>query len=136
MMALHGVMAVLLGKMEKIVHRLGVSCIIYLLVNPILNTLIQDTDALILQTSSKSGTCPIPSSIGGTLSFNFDTPVYFHDLGVLDMDESDSRLEMTYSDDVIESFNFERFGNNAVQRVIVSKPNVKKMELVFKWDTS
>jgi hypothetical protein len=47
------------------------------------------------------------------------------------MDELDSRLRLTYSDGVVEFFNFARYGANAVQRVIVSKPNVKKLELIF-----
>jgi hypothetical protein len=73
--------------------------------------------------------------MGGTLSFLFDTPVYFHDLGLLDMDEPDSRLQVTYFDDVVEFFNFNRFGDNSLQRVLLGKPNVKKLELVFQKGT-
>jgi hypothetical protein len=93
-------------------------------------------DVLILQDPFFWHTCPKPSFVAGRISFIFEAPVYFHDLGVLDMDEPDSRLEIAYSDDVVEYFNFIRFGDNAVQRVIVSKPNVKKMELVFQVGTS
>jgi hypothetical protein len=88
-------------------------------------------DALILQDPNSKDTCPNPTSTGGILSFSFDTPVFFHDLGVLDMDEADSRLQVTYSDDVVEFFNFARFGDNSVQRVVVGKPYVKKLELQF-----
>jgi hypothetical protein len=75
--------------------------------------------------------CPRPRVFGGKLSLIFETPVFFHDLGVLDMNELDSSLQLTYSDNVVEFFTFARFGVNAIQRVIVSKPNVKKLELTF-----
>ena len=35
-----------------------------------------------------------------------------------------------------KSFNFDRYEDNAVQRVIVSKPNVKILELAFQWNSS
>jgi hypothetical protein len=47
------------------------------------------------------------------------------------MDELDSRLQVTYTDNVVEFFNFVRFGDNSVQRVVVGKPYVKKLELSF-----
>jgi hypothetical protein len=74
--------------------------------------------------------------MGGTLSFRFDVPVYFHDLGLLDMDEADSRLQLTYSDGVVEFFNFYRYGDNSVQRIVIRKPNVKLLELVFDMKSS
>jgi hypothetical protein len=91
---------------------------------------------LILHDPFQSNTCPRPSFLGGKFSFIFETPVYFHDLGVFDIDELDSRLEITYSDDVVEFFDFVRFGDNAVQRVIIGKPNVKKLVLAFQWATT
>jgi hypothetical protein len=65
------------------------------------------------------------------MSFIFDSPVFFHDLGVLNMYDSNSFLLVTYTDGVSESFNFIRDGMNAAHRVIVSKPNVQTLELAF-----
>jgi hypothetical protein len=61
----------------------------------------------------------------------FDSPVFFHDLGVLNMYDTSSFLLVTYSDGVSEAFNFVRDGMNAAHRVIVSKPNVRILEITF-----
>jgi hypothetical protein len=49
----------------------------------------------------------------------------------MDADQSDQLLEVTYADEVIESFAFKSFGINGVQRVIVSRYNVIKVSVVF-----
>jgi hypothetical protein len=73
----------------------------------------------------------VPTEEGGILSFTFDTPVFFQDIGLIDSDESSNRLEITYSDGITEFFYFDSFGDNAVQRVIVKEFNVIKVEMIF-----
>jgi hypothetical protein len=90
-----------------------------------------EIDALILQESIYFRGCPTPSFGRSKLSFIFDSPVFFHDLGVLNMYDSSTFLLVTYTDGVSEEFNFIRDGMNAAHRVIVSKPNVQMLELVF-----
>jgi hypothetical protein len=63
--------------------------------------------------------------------FQFDSPVYFVDIGLLDADETQTRLLITYEDNAVETYKFTTFGDNSVQRVIVSKNNVIKLEVLF-----
>ena len=84
---------------------------------------------LVVQESDKD--CPDASQSGGTLTFSFDNPVLLSDIGIMDADESDQRMRVTYADGVAETFTYSSFGDNSVQRVLASKLNVKKVEVVF-----
>jgi hypothetical protein len=52
-------------------------------------------------------------------------------MGVLNMLDPNSFLMVKYADGVSEIFNFVRDGYNAATRVIVSKPNVQQLQLIF-----
>ena len=84
---------------------------------------------LVVQESNKR--CPDASQSGGTLTFSFDNPVLLSDIGLMDVDESDQRMIVTYADGVAETFTYSSFGDNSVQRVLASKLNVKKVEVIF-----
>jgi hypothetical protein len=86
----------------------------------------------VVQDPSRLGLCPVPSDEEGIITFEFDKPVFFQDIGLMDSDESSTRLEITYADEIVELFYFDSFGDNAVQRVIVGKFNVIKVEIIFK----
>lgn len=49
----------------------------------------------------------------------------------MDVDEKEQRIKITYDDGVSELFAYPGFGDNAVQRVICSKLNVKILEVFF-----
>jgi hypothetical protein len=91
--------------------------------------LLCSTDVLIVQESDKS--CPDSNPQGGTLKFVFDTPVLVSDIGLMDVDEEEQRIRITYDDGVSELFAYSGFGDNAVQRVICNKLNVKELEVIF-----
>ena len=86
-------------------------------------------DVLVVQESNK--VCPDANQSGGTLTFSFDNPVLLSDIGLMDVDESGQRMKFTYADGVAETFTYAGFGDNAVQRVLASKFNVKKVEIIF-----
>ena len=50
---------------------------------------------------------------------------------MMDVDEENQRLKVTYADGVSETFTFPGFGDNAVQRVQMNKQNVMKVEVMF-----
>jgi hypothetical protein len=88
-------------------------------------------DVLIIQDPNTSGPCPKPYQNGGRIVFRFDSSVYFSDIGLMDADETQAYLKITYADNVAETYKFTSFGDNSVQRVIVSKANVIKFEVIF-----
>jgi hypothetical protein len=49
----------------------------------------------------------------------------------MDVDEAEQRIRITYADGVSETFAYPGFGDNAVQRVICNKLNVKMLEVIF-----
>jgi hypothetical protein len=87
------------------------------------------TDVLIVQEDDKM--CPDSNPGGGTLKFVFDTPVLVSDIGLMDVDEEEQRIRFTYADGFSELFAYNGFGDNAVQRVICNKLNVKELEVIF-----
>jgi hypothetical protein len=84
---------------------------------------------LVVQESNKP--CPDSNPQGGTLKFTFDTPVLISDIGLMDVDEAEQRIRITYDDGVSEVFAYPGFGDNAVQRVICNKLNVKILEIIL-----
>jgi hypothetical protein len=72
------------------------------------------------------------NSFGGNITFDFDTPVLVSDIGLIDVDEGDQRLILTYENGSMEIFVYRGFGNNAVQRVIINKFFVKRMVVMLK----
>jgi hypothetical protein len=44
--------------------------------------------------------------------FQFDSPIYFLDIGLLDADETQARLIVTYSDSVKEIYKFTTIPSN------------------------
>jgi hypothetical protein len=84
---------------------------------------------LVIQESSKA--CPDSSQSGGNLTLSFDNPVLLSDIGMMDVDEADQRMIVTYADGYSETFTYAGFGDNAAQRVLCSKLNVKKVEVIF-----
>ena len=91
----------------------------------------QTIDVLIVQDPNSSGQYPKPNANGGRIIFQFDSPVYFSDIGLLDADETQARLIITYADALPEAYKFTSSGDNSVQRVIASKMNVIKFEVLF-----
>jgi hypothetical protein len=49
----------------------------------------------------------------------------------MDVDEAEQRIKITYDDGVAELFAYPGFGDNAVQRVICNKLNVKMLEIIL-----
>jgi hypothetical protein len=84
---------------------------------------------LVIQETDKA--CPDATHNGGTLTFSFDTPLLISDIGMMDVDEENQRLKVTFADGVSETFTFSGFGDNAVQRVQMNKQNVIKVEVMF-----
>jgi hypothetical protein len=68
----------------------------------------------------------VPYKYGGALTFDFDFPIYFQDIGLMNVVDAPASLELTYADDFIESF-----GPNSVQRVLVDKANVIRLKVMF-----
>lgn len=84
---------------------------------------------MIVQESKKD--CPDANPLGGTIKFEFDTPVLVSDIGLMDVDEAEQRIKITYDDGVTETFTYPGLDDNAVQRVICNKLNVKILEVIF-----
>ena len=85
-------------------------------------------DVLIIQESNKS--TPDDNANGGTLTFTFNTPVLFADIGLMDVANTQlQRIVFTYEDGGVENFTYKAFGDNSVQRVIVNKRNVRKVDV-------
>lgn len=85
---------------------------------------------LIIQQGGRGGE-PSDNARGGTLRFDFEKPVFFSDIGLMDIDEKDHRLIFTTSDGSKKLFTFKGFGDNGVQRVIANQYDVIKLEVVF-----
>jgi hypothetical protein len=115
-------------NLEKIAIQLEVSVLLIFnyFFSALLNFLV---DVLIIPGTDDN--CLNANDQGGRLSFQFQNPVLFSDIGLMNADQSDQLIEITYADDVIESFAFKSFGINGVQRVIVSRYNVIKVGVVF-----
>lgn len=86
-------------------------------------------DVLVVQESNKE--CPDSNGQGGTITFEWDTPVLLSDIGLMDADEDNQRIRIHYADGYFETFAYDGFGDNAVQRVVASKLNVVKLEVIF-----
>ena len=86
-------------------------------------------DVLIVQDLKTLGECSVPYSNDIGIIFEFDFPVYLQDIGLMNAVETSASLEVTYADEVIESFPIHTFGNNSVQRIIVDKANVIRSKL-------
>jgi hypothetical protein len=86
-------------------------------------------DVLIVQDLKTVGECPVPYSNGTGIIFEFDSPVYFQDIGVMNAVGTSASLEVTYADEVMESIPIHAFGNNSLQRVIIGKANVIRSKL-------
>lgn len=80
---------------------------------------------------SKNKVCPNSNSFGGSIKFIFDTPVLISDIGLMDVDEAEQRINITFADGVSELFAYPAFGDNAVQRIIFGTLNVKTLEIIF-----
>jgi hypothetical protein len=81
-------------------------------------------DVLIVQDLNALEECPVPYSNNIGINFEFDFPVYLQDIGLINAIETTASLEVTYVDNVIESFPIHTFGNNSVQRIVIDKANV------------
>lgn len=85
-------------------------------------------NVLIVQESNK--TIPDDNANGGTLSFSFAKPVLFSDIGLIDIPDTNlHRLNFTYQDGRVDTFTYKGLGDNAVQRVIANKRNVRKVDV-------
>ena len=86
-------------------------------------------DVLIIQESDK----PVPDDnvTGGTLTFTFNKPVLFADIGLMDIANTQlQRIIFTYEGGGVETFTYKPVGSdNAVQRVIANKRNVRKVDV-------
>ena len=94
-------------------------------------------DVLIVQETYKQ--TPDDNARGGTLTFEFASPVLFSDIGLFDIKSSDLTQKMifTYEGGGVETFTYrsvgtEDGGDNGVTRVIANKRNVRKVDVVFK----
>lgn len=85
---------------------------------------------LIIQQGGRGGE-PSDNARGGTLRFDFEKPVFFSDIGLMDIDEKDQGLIFTSSDGSRKLFTYKGFGDNGVQRVIANQYDVIKLEVVF-----
>ena len=64
------------------------------------------------------------------MSFTFAKPVLFSDIGLMDIPNTNlHRLNFTYFDGRVETFTYKGLGDNAVQRVIANKRNVRKVDV-------
>lgn len=89
-------------------------------------------DLLIIQEYNWArDTVPDDNVGGGTIAFKFNTPVLFNDIGFADMDDNIHRMRLTYSGGRTGIFKYRGLGDNSVQRVIVDRGYVKKVEVIF-----
>jgi hypothetical protein len=74
---------------------------------------------------------PRANSSGGKLTFTFDAPVLLIDIGLIDMEESNSQVVLTYQSGAKETIYYSGLGENSVMRLIINKVKVTKLEVVF-----
>ena len=87
------------------------------------------SDALVIQEANTS--YPRANSSGGKLTFTFDAPVLLIDIGLIDMEESNSQVILTYQSGAKETVYYSGLGENSVMRLILNKLKVMKLEVVF-----
>jgi hypothetical protein len=75
---------------------------------------------------------PDDNAHGGTITFQFDKPVFINDVGVMDIQHLEQTMTFTYSNGGREAFKYRGFGDNAVQRVISNKRGVIKLDVFFR----
>lgn len=74
---------------------------------------------------------PDDSQWGGTIRFDFDTPVLFSDIGLMDIDETTHSFTFTYAEGAKKTYSYVGYGDNAVQRVITNQYDVTRLEVFF-----
>ena len=72
-----------------------------------------------------------PNDSSGVITFNFGKPVLFSDIGLINMDEAQQYIKFYYADDKAEAFVYKGLGNNSVQRVIVNRRHIVRVEVFF-----
>lgn len=74
---------------------------------------------------------PDDTQWGGNIRFDFDAPVLFADIGLMDMDESAHTFKFTFADGATKTYSYVGYGDNGVQRVITNQYNVVQLEMYF-----
>ena len=69
---------------------------------------------------------------GGIITFTFDDPVLFSDIGIVDADGDEHRLQFHFADGTSKTLTYRGFGNNSVQRVICNQHNVVQLDVQFR----
>jgi hypothetical protein len=73
---------------------------------------------------------PHPSEDGGTFMFSFKEPVFISDIGVMDIATTGQTIKfIVKGKGNTRTYGFEGMGENSVQRILVSKHNVKRVEV-------
>jgi hypothetical protein len=73
---------------------------------------------------------PHPSEDGGTFTFSFKEPVFISDIGVMDIATTGQTIKfIVKGKGNTRTYGFEGMGENSVQRILVSKHNVKRVEV-------
>lgn len=84
---------------------------------------------LIIQEEDK--TVPDDNKGGGNITFHFDEPVRFDRVGVMDIDEDNSEVEVHFQDGTTLMIAYKGFGNNAVQTVEINQSDVVKVVVIL-----
>ena len=85
--------------------------------------------ALVIQESNKER--PDDNWKGGTIRFEFQEPVLFSDIGVMDIDEVDQRIRFFFSNGSKKTYTYRGLGSNSVQRVIANQYDVVRVDVIF-----
>ena len=90
------------------------------------------TTADVLVVNQSNSEEPEPNQKGGIITFHFDNPVLFSDIGIIDADSAEHRIIFGYSDGSSSTFTYRGFGNNSLQRVLCNQDHVIQVDVIFR----
>jgi hypothetical protein len=82
---------------------------------------------LIIQESNKA--TPDDAYYGGTFEFSFKDPIYFENLGLMDISKGSGSIRATLHNGTSKTFKFENLGENSYQTINILTSKVKKLEV-------